>query len=311
MDLRPGEGWGTAASLTLATVIFAVLSPGLLIFLPLSILLVALPPRKPIAVIFGAGLAVLGLMGSGPGVGPIWYIERGWVLILGAWFVISSFALPKEAFFPRALAALTAAGLTALLILLLVPEGGSVLDWVVTRRIEMTASAAAAVWSEASVSTEWAEQFRSAITRFAEIQILLYPALIALESLAALGVAWWAYRRLVLRDRQPLGRFREFRFEDHLVWMVIAGILLVLLPLGEVAVRTGSNILAFMGALYALRGAAILLVVFGLKGIGGVVIATLVTLFLYPIVLMTAILVGISDTWIDLRARRSAVRPDS
>lgn len=230
---------------------------------------------------------------------------------MGAWFVISSFALPKEAFFPRALAALTAAGLTALLILLLVPEGGSVLDWVVTRRIEMTASAAAAVWSEASVSTEWAEQFRSAITRFAEIQILLYPALIALESLAALGVAWWAYRRLVLRDRQPLGRFREFRFEDHLVWMVIAGILLVLLPLGEVAVRTGSNILAFMGALYALRGAAILLVVFGLKGIGGVVIATLVTLFLYPIVLMTAILVGISDTWIDLRARRSAVRPDS
>lgn len=311
MDSRPGHGWGAAAGLALATVAFAVLSPGLLIFLPLSLFLLSLPPRRPILVGFGALLALGGLVGAEPGSGPLWYMERGWVLVLGAWFMVMVHLLPRAGFFTRALAALGASSGTVALLLTLLPEGWSVVDWAITRRIQKTAADASAIWAESSVSTGWVERFSEALSRYAELQTLLHPALIALESLAALGVAWWAYGRLASGERHPLGRLRDFRFGDHLVWLLIVGIVLVLLPLGDVAVRAGSNVLTFMGALYALRGAAVLLVVFGLQGIGGAFIAGLIILFLYPLVLATAIVVGLSDTWIDLRARRSAVRPDS
>ncbi len=306
---RPGHGWSTAAGLVLATAAFAVLSPGLLIFLPLSLFLLSLPPRRPLLVVLGVVLAGMALRGGGDG--PLWYIERGWVLVLGAWFMVMVFALPAAGFFSRALAALGASAATVALFLTVLPNGWQVLDWAVTRRIQETATDASALWARSSASNGWAERFTEALSQFAELQTLLHPALVALESLAALGVAWWAYRRLAARERHPLGRLRDFRFGDHMVWLLIAGILLVILPLGEVAVRAGCNVLAFMGALYALRGAAILLVIFGLKGPGGAFIAGLMLLLLYPIALTTAILVGLTDTWFDLRARRAAARPDS
>jgi hypothetical protein len=291
---------------------FAVLSPGPLIFIPLSFLLLSLPPHRPLLAVLGAVLALLALAGADPGEGALWYLERGWVLVLGAWFMVMVVALPAAGFFTRALAALGASTVTVAVLLALLPEGWQVLDWAVARRIQGTASDASALWSGSlTAESGWANRFSDALTQFAELQVLLHPALIALESLAALGVAWWAYRRLAIRERQPLGRLRDFRFGDHLVWLLIAGILLVILPLGEVAVRAGSNVLAFMGALYALRGAAILLVIFGLQGLGGAFVAGLVFLFLYPIVLMTAVVIGLSDTWFDLRARRAAARPDS
>jgi hypothetical protein len=293
----------------LATAAFAVLSPGLLIFLPLSLFLLSLPPRRPLLVVLGVVLAGLALRGAGDN--PLWYIERGWVLMLGAWFVVMVYALPAAGFFSRALAALGASAATVALFLALLPDGWGVLDWAMTRRIQDTASDASALWASSSAASGWAEQFGEALSRFAELQALLHPALAALESLAALGVAWWGYRRLAARERHPLGRLRDFRFGDHLVWLLIAGVLLLVLPMGEAAVRAGSNVLAFMGALYALRGAAILLVVFGLQGLGGAFIAGLLLLLLYPIALTTAIIVGLTDTWFDLRARRAAARPDS
>jgi hypothetical protein len=271
--------------------------------------LLTLPPRRPVLMVLGVALAVLVLRGTGTG--PLWYIERGWVLMLGAWFMVMVIALPAAGFFSRALAALGASSATLAVFLTVLPDGWRVLDWSVTRRIQATASDAALLWSSSSVTGGWGGRFTEAISQFAELQALLHPALIALESLAALGVAWWAYRRLAARERHPLGRLRDFRFGDHLVWLLIAGILLIILPLGEVAVRAGSNVLAFMGALYALRGGAVLLVVFGLKGLGGAFIAGVLLLFLYPIALVTAILVGLTDTWFDLRARRLAARPDS
>lgn len=311
VERKPGHGWGTAAGLALATAAFAVLSPGLLIFLPLSLFFLTLPPRRPLLVGCGALLAWVALVGTDPGGSPLWYIERGWVLVLGAWFMVMVVLLPAAGFFSRAIAALGAAAATVAALLAFVPTGWSSLDWAVARRIQGTASDAATLWANSAVSEGWSSRFTEALTRFAELQSLLHPALIGLESLAALGLAWWAYRRLAAKERYPLGRLRDFRFGDHLVWVLIAGVLLLVLPLGEAAVRAGSNMVAFMGALYALRGAAILLVFSGLQGVGGVFVAGLVLLFLYPIALMTALVVGLSDTWFDLRARRAAARPDS
>ena len=45
----------------------------------------------------------------------------------------------------------------------------------------------------------------------------------AIASLSALGLAWWLYRRVTIRDAQPLGRLRDFKFSDELVWVVVIG----------------------------------------------------------------------------------------
>lgn len=309
MRSRPGHGWGTVAGLVLATAVFAVLSPGLLIFLPFSLFLVTLPPRRPLLIVLGVVLA--GMVVRGAEIGPLWYIERGWVLMLGAWFMIMVVALPAASFFPRALAAIGATAVSIAGFLVLLPNGWQVLDWSIGRRIQGTAADATLLWANSAMAGGWGGRFTEMIAQFAELQVLLHPALIALESLAALGVAWWCYRRLAAKERHPLGMLRDFRFGDHLVWLLIAGILLIILPLGEVAVRAGVNVLAFMGALYALRGGAVLLVVFGLKGPAGAFVAGLLLLVLYPIALATTVLVGLTDTWFDLRARRVAARPDS
>lgn len=311
MESKPGAGWGTAAGLVLATVSLAVVGPGLLIFLPFSLFLLALPPRRPLALGGSLALAWVVMVGAEPGSGPFWYVERGWVLVLAAWFIFMVIVLPTTRFLPRALAAIAATVATTGALLAIFPEGWRLLDWTLTRRFQDSAADAALAWSRTTASSAWVDWFAAVAVRVAEMQALLHPALIALESLAALGVAWWGYRRVAARERYPLGRLRDFRFGDHLIWLLIAGILLILLPLGDAAFRAGSNLVAFMGALYALRGGAILLVVLGLKGVGGAVIAALLLLLLYPVVLTTSILVGLSDTWFDLRARRAAARPDS
>ena len=38
----------------------------------------------------------------------------------------------------------------------------------------------------------------------------------------------------------------------------------------------------------------------------GMVVGTLLVVFLYPFVMATTFIVGLSDTWLDIRARREA-----
>jgi hypothetical protein len=146
----------------------------------------------------------------------------------------------------------------------------------------------------------------------AELQAKLYPAMLALASLAALGVSWWAFGRLARGERTPLGPLREFRFGDGMVWLLIAGLVLLGLPLNALATRIGENLLTFTAVLYALRGAAVLVMIGGVPGPLGMLLAALLIVFLYPFVMATTFLVGLSDTWLDIRARRQTPpAPDS
>ena len=133
----------------------------------------------------------------------------------------------------------------------------------------------------------------------------LYPALLALATLAGLAVAWWAWGRLVNRPDEDLAPLREFRFSDGLIWLLILGIVLVLLPRAPELVRTGSNLLAFMAALYALRGLAVAIFLWGMPGPAGMLLAGLAMILLYPVVVATSVVLGVFDTWLDIRTRRS------
>ena len=58
-----------------------------------------------------------------------------------------------------------------------------------------------------------------------------------------------------------------------------------------------------MGALYVLRGAGVILFVNGGMSALGAVVFAFAVLFLAPIVIATMLVVGVGDTWLDLRTR--------
>jgi hypothetical protein len=307
-----GRGWGRVAALALATMVLSVVQPALLIFVPLALLVVALPPRPPLLLALAAFIVWL-TFGQPQGGGTLWYFERGWALLLGAWFVLLVALLPGWRFLARALAALAATTATAVALLLLNRGGLAQLDYAIAQQLRGAAASAVATWTQAFGLGRVGEELRRTAYAAAELQVKLYPAMLALASLAALAVAWWAFSRLARREAAPLAPLREFRFSDQLVWLLIAAVLLVALPLDAVGQRVGENLFTFMAVLYALRGAAVLLVVSGTPGPVGVVLGAVVLVFLYPLVMATTFVVGLSDTWLDIRKRRAeaASRPRS
>ena len=296
-------GWSVAALLALTAVVLSVVQPAVLLAVPLGLALLALPPRRPLPMALGAVLLVAVLpLRNGNGLASL---ERGWALMVGGWFVVASVLWPGRSVLARGLAAVAAAFASSLLVL---GAGGGFdrVDAAVTMRLRTSASAAVAAWGDRLGS---AGSVGDAVTSAIDLQAAIYPALLALASLAALGLAWWGQRRLTVQESQPLRPFREFRFPDALVWLLIAGVALLALPVDQIATRAGGNLLAFMGALYALRGLAVLWVM-GSPGPLGLVLGAVAAVFLYPLVLAAAIVVGLSDTWLEFRTRRRASGPN-
>ncbi|MCI0433367.1 MAG: YybS family protein [Gemmatimonadetes bacterium] len=296
-----GRGWGRVLALVLAATVLSVVRSSVLIFLPFALLLIALPPRRPLFVL--AGVALLALLMTGRSVDPVTDFGRGWSLVLGAWFVVGVVVMRSASFMTRALFAVAGASVTTAALLALHPDSFATLDQAIASRLRAGVSAALQLGGRLSPSSEMTD----ALYRTAELQSTLYPALLGLASLAGLGVAWWAFRGIASRDRDALRPLAEFRFHDALIWVLILGGALLVLPIdGAAAGRTGSNLLAFMALLYALRGAAVLLFVGGMPGPIGLAIAAVAVVLLYPLVMATTFLVGLSDTWLDLRTRRKA-----
>jgi hypothetical protein len=142
-------------------------------------------------------------------------------------------------------------------------------------------------------------------------QVLLFPALLGVSSIGALGVAV-AIRAWLTGDSGTIfGKMRSFRFNDHLVWVWLVGLILVLAPVGPIAERIGGNAVFFMGALYILRGMAVLLSLVGGISVTAGVLGGLAAVLLYPILalmLSVMLIVGLGDTWLNVRSRVSRDR---
>lgn len=295
-----GGGWRRAAALLLVTLLVSVAEPLTLVALSFAVLAVTVPPRPGRSVALGLAVAALFLTGGGGGSG--WLVDRGWALVVGAAFAAVTLFRPRAAFFPRALAAVTAAFGVSAAVVGLAPGGWETVDWLVGSRLREGASAALEairlVRGEALPTS-----LVMTVYEASDVQRLLFPAMLGLASVAALGVAWWLWERLSRGRDDGLGRLADFRFNDQLVWIVVAGIALVVVPGAGSWDRAGENALAFMGALYAARGAAVVLsLTGGLTVLGGLLVAAGL-LFLAPFVLSGAFLIGLSDTWFDLRRR--------
>lgn len=308
-------GLGAALALALVATLVSAIHPALLIALPLALLMVALPAARSAYRLVGVIIVVL--LFADPATGTMWYAERGWALMLGATFLAAVALRPAGSFVHRGLAAVAVTTVVGGAVLL-VSGAWTRIEWALARRFR----AASAFWTarleaanersvEATGDTVQTvvdpalADMRGTLERVAELEVMLYPAMLALASLAALAAAWWCYRRLIERSGEALSPMREFRFTDHLVWVLIAGAILLILPLGEVAARLGANLATFMAALYALRGAAIVLTLTGVGSVGAFLLGVMAVLLL-PLVAGAALVIGLSDTWLDLRRRRSS-----
>lgn len=309
----PGEAeggttreWPRVLALILFLVSTSALSPFALVAGPFVLLLMGMPVRRRVALAGGALVAALLLLRD-PDPDGVWYLERAWAVLAGGFFVALCRFVPRLRLTHRALAAVAGAGAVAGGLFLARPGAWSVVDWAVRDRVTTGVSQALAILRSVQGGEAVPPELEASIYRTVEIQADLFPALVGLTTLAALGLAWWGYSRLALGERGSLAPVREFRFEDQLIWVFIGGLLILAVAGGEGWTRVGSNTLVFMGGLYALRGAAVFLFLNGgLTVVGGILLAVAI-LFMAPILGSVAVLIGLGDTWLGFRAKARAL----
>lgn len=251
-------------------------------------------------------------------------LVRGWALLLAGCFGIVCFVAAPRPFFVKALLALAATIVIALTMLL---AGSVSLDGAsqvisaefARRNAEFLAFVTSnPQWKELSRSfpslSTLPENAAQQLAAISKTGLVLFPALLALQSLAGLGLAWATYHRLSRqRVGAPLAPLRDFRFNDQLVWGLIAGLVILVLPsLGSIR-GLGQNLVLFFGALYAMRGLGVL-AWFMAPGVFAASLAVGFVLLFAPVLQffaffgfltlgITALGLGVGDTWADWRSR--------
>lgn len=315
--------WGLAAFLLLpmvplGDVIFPI-QQTLLLFVPAlavcSIIGWRSGSRAALALIW-LGLAVWMLLQPAGQPGTAYsQMARAWAILLAASFGLVSLLSSATPFFVRAMASVGIALGVALTIALSSPSGITRFQHAGGEEFMRRAAASLNQFQQKWDTQQWkdltarAPLLQSADDWAAEIErelpkrtTPLIPALLALESLAALGLAWAVYHRLsTVKIGPAFGPLTEFRFNDQLIWALAVGLILSLLPAFTEGRNAGFNLLLFFGALYAVRGLGILAWI----SKGRYLFIILLSLIPQGIFLLgfIALAVGLSDTWFDLRRR--------
>lgn len=287
-----------AVGFGLVTLVFAPVPPLVLVGLPLTLLLVATGPRNAWSAVVVAVVIGLVLIGARTG---LWWFTRGWPLLLGGTFVVMAAWRPASSFSATALASLGLAVLIAAAVFALSPGAWLDIDTLMATQVAEQTEA----WSvRLGLADE--ESAQSILRQAAGLQVALFPAFLGVSSLGALGLAVTVRDRLAGEAGRGVGKLRGFRFNDHLVWVWLLGLALIVAPVGAIADRVGGNAVLFMGLLYVLRGFAVMLTLVGGVSVLAGVIGGFVALLLYPLFVFAAavaLIVGLGDTWLNIRAR--------
>lgn len=138
----------------------------------------------------------------------------------------------------------------------------------------------------------------------------LMPGVLALEALAGSVLAWAWHHRISSRPfGSPPSPFREFRFNDHLVWGAIftLGLLLVSVPAPVPAIA--ANLMVLWVGLYAVRGLAVLAALLAQAPMAFKAFAAVFAVLLLPVTVGACLAIGLADTWLDIRRRMTPPAP--
>ena len=333
----PSErGWGTLL-LALAAFLFIPWMPPLRALLPVEETLLLLLPALAACCLVGwwaGGRFVLAFIWVGlagwalaqPAIpGSFYNLVRGWSLLLaGAFGLICLFGAQRP-FFSRALSTLSLAMAIVLVMSARGPLTPSRASDAVTvefarRNAESMSMLRAFIKDHPDVMQAMPqvgslpEAFEQQLKLVAQTGVGLFPSLLLLESLVALALAWATFHRLSrTRLGAPLGPLKDFRFNDQLVWGLIAGLAIVFVPALSFLGGTGQNLLVFFGALYAIRGFGVLSWFLAPGALAAALFVGFAMLW-WPVLNAVAVLgfvflalaafgLGLGDTWADWRRR--------
>lgn len=250
------------------------------------------------------------------GTGSYDFLVRGWALLLAAAFALVNVVARGRSFFERAVAATGLAFALALVVTLVSGRSPAAAREHLAEELDRRVAASSAAWTAGTQSPEW-QRLRSQYPRFARLMeegelrwrelprftLRFFPALLALESLAALALAWSLFHRMSRhRVGPPLAPLREFRFSDQLVWGLIAGLAIALVP-GLAAARDfGINLVVFFGCLFALRGLGVVIWFLAPRRLVAAAVL-LAAIAFWPIFGALTLALGLGDTWVDWRGR--------
>jgi hypothetical protein len=342
----PAErGWGKLL-LALAAFLLLPMVPQLRALLPIDQPMLLFVPAVAACALVGwwaggrafmaiawVAIATLLTVQAGAQPSPFYNLVRGWSLLLaGSFGLVCLFSL-RRPLFVRSLLALGTTMALAMIMSLIGPVSPQQASKTVAaefaqRNAEWETRFNAAVkdvsttypkeWSDLSakvptLATLPAEMEKE-LTVLSGWGLAVFPALLALQSLAALALAWATYHRLGrARLGAPLRPLREFRFNDQLVWGLIVGLTIMLVPTLTSMRGAGKNLLVFFGALYAVRGFGVL-TWFMAPGSLGITLGVGFVMLLLPFLNVFAVLafmmaavaslaLGLGDTWADWRSR--------
>ena len=268
---------------------------------------------------------------------------RGWTLSMGAAFGLVCLGTRARPFLGRALATVALAGVVTAggLASRAVSEGGSLegAKRMFGAEYQRRTDEAIGKWRSRIGSDAWrgfaarlpdaaerADQMASVLGALGTSKerggtgamLAIVPALLGLESLLALALGWATYHRLSrVRIGPPLGALRNLRFNDQLVWGLVIGATLLLLPSLADRRAAGANVVCFFGTLYALRGAGVLTWWIPERAVAFAPLALVILVpILGPVFVLGALLaitfgLGLGDTWRDFRAGAETRRPSS
>ncbi len=301
-------GGGAFLALLLFPLTITLASAGAI---PLAGLLALSRPRDPreFAVLAGsATLAGWWLMNTGELPGQF---MRASALLAGVTFVALT-VLTRISAVHRILTALAAAAVAVTGALIVLRSSWAELAWWVQFRVgQATRAVIGAIWAgdDAGVAAQMSNpgQIQGWLESTVTLSAQLYPAIVAITVGVAMYIAAALYRRVARHPRgSPLGRLADFRFSEHLGWMAVAALTIVVIP-PLVGLRTAAtNVLVVSGIVYALRGIAVAAFTVEIVGTGGWILSfaiTLVIFLLLPVVLGGAVVLGVVDSGMDLRRR--------
>lgn len=329
----PRRGWWWLVVALAAYLVIADL-PITQVLLPVHRTLVVLVPCLATCALVGwwrGGSAAMALATSLAAGGMVWVAVRGGVsseLLTAGWSVIAAgclgialLAARSRKFLGTGVVGVLAALLVSAVLVAATPAGPASFERTVTTTLDIRGKADLDNWRlmrtgmerEAATKPDSAtvavlDAFKVSVAGLPQMARLVLPALLALQTLAGMALAWALFHRFSrTRIGDDLSRLREFRFNDHWIWSVIVGLVVALLP-GLASLRPlGINLLVFFGALYALRGAAVLAWFLRPgRSLLGLLVGVALLLLLRDGAAIALGLVGLGDTWADWRRR---IRP--
>ena len=302
-DVAVGRPRASVAA-TLGLLLFLVLTPPVFTLAPLAGLLILSGPRSLQEWCWiGASLVWLAASAAASQGVMQQTVMAGGTMAAGAFLVlVLRWSRP---FLDRALAALALAGVTLIFWGWWLGIGWQDIQYSVLRQgWEMARELTQSTGGSGTAALAGAMPLAEMVSQGVGPMAAVFPSLMALCALAGLAMAWSWYQRITHEPLGgPLGQLAQFRFSDQLVWGMVAGIALLVVPADEAVRVAGQNLVLFFGGLYVVRGLAIARswsrqapgLLLGLMALS--------LLFILPVALGGLLSLGLADTWLDFRRR--------